>query len=267
MKLAVQTSLLPGDDLHAKFAAAAVAGYDGVEIPTGPAFDILQHEGEILAASAASGIPVAAICTADIHDPVVADPEERARRIRVLQDLVACADRLGATGVVSVPVRPTRQAEIEPGLLSDLAVETYREAAEGLAPGAARIFLEPLNRFETRFLLRVGQGVDLANAVGHPRCVVLADAFHMNIEESSWSEPVIQAGDLLGHVHIADNNRFEPGAGMIDFRPFFGALREIGYAGYISLECFHPSGSGLSGLASETLKRSAAYLRDVWART
>ena len=263
MRLAVQTSLLPGHDLHAKFAAAAVAGYDGVEIPVGPAFDILAREGEILAASAASGLPVAAICTAGVHDPVIADREERARRIRVLQDLVACADRLGATGVVSVPVRP--QANVDPALLPDLAVETYREVSEGLAPGTARIFLEPLNRFETRFLLRVGQGVDLAKAVGHPRCVVLADTFHMNIEESSWSEPVVQAGDLLGHVHIADNNRFEPGGGMIDFGPFFGALREIGYGGFIALECFHPSGSGLSGPAAETLKRSATYLREVWA--
>lgn len=265
MKIAVQTSLLPGGDLHAKFAAAAVAGYDGVEIPTNPEFDILAHEAEILAASAASGIPVAAICTAGIHDPVVADREERTRRIRALQELVACADRLGATGVVSVPVRPAEHAKIDPALLADLAVETYREAAEGLASGTARIFLEPLNRFETRYLLRVGQGVDLANAVGHPRCVVLADTFHMNIEEASWSAPILEAGDLLGHVHIADNNRFEPGGGMIDFRPFFAALQEIGYDSYISLECFHPSGSGLSGPAAETLKRSASYLRDVWA--
>lgn len=265
MKLAVQTSLLPGDDLHAKFAAAAVAGYDGVEIPTNPSFDILEHEAEILAASAASGIPVAAICTAGIHDPVVADREERTRRIHALQELVACADRLGATGVVSVPVRPAEHAKIDPAVLPDLAVETYREAAEGLEPGTARIFLEPLNRFEARFLLRVGQGVDLANAVGHPRCVVLADAFHMNIEEASWSAPILEAGDLLGHVHIADNNRFEPGGGMIDFRPFFAALQEIGYDSYISLECFHPSGSGLSGPAAETLKRSASYLRDAWA--
>jgi len=265
MKIAVQTSLLPGGDLHAKFAAAAVAGYDGVEIPTNPEFDILAHEAEILAASAASGIPVAAICTAGIHDPVVADREERTRRIRALQELVACADRLGATGVVSVPVRPAEHAKIDPALLADLAVETYREAAEGLAPGTARIFLEPLNRFETRYLLRVGQGVDLANAVGHPRCVVLADTFHMNIEEASWSAPILEAGELLGHVHIADNNRFEPGGGMIDFRPFFAALQEIGYDSYISLECFHPSGSGLSGPAAETLKRSASYLRDVWA--
>lgn len=265
MKLAVQTSLLPGDDLHAKFAAAAVAGYDGVEIPTGPQFDILAHEGAILAASAASGLKVAAICTAGIHDPVVADRDERTRRIAVLQELVACADRLGATGVVSVPVRPTEHAKIDPASLPALAAETYREAAEGLTPGKARIFLEPLNRFEARFLLRVGQGVDLAKTVDHPRCVVLADAFHMNIEEASWSTPVLEAGNLLGHVHIADNNRFEPGGGMIDFHPFFGALKQIGYTDYISLECFHPSGSGLSGPAAATLKRSASYLRSVWA--
>jgi len=262
MKLAVQTLLLPGQDMHARFAAAAVAGYDGVEVATGPSFDLLANEGEIAAASAAAGVAVAAICTSGLHDPVIEDRAERTRRIETLRALLACADRLGATGVVSVPVRP--QAGVNPALLPDLAIETYSEVVDGLEEGTSRIFLEPLNRFETRFLLRVGQAVDLAKAVGHPRCVALADAFHMNIEESSWTEPVLAAGDLLGHVHIADNNRFEPGAGMIDFQPFFGALKQIGYADYISLECFHPSGSGLSGPPAETLRRTAAFMRDQW---
>lgn len=63
MKLAVQTLLLPGQDMHARFAAAAVAGYDGVEVATGPSFDLLANEGEIGVASAAAGVAVAAICT------------------------------------------------------------------------------------------------------------------------------------------------------------------------------------------------------------
>ncbi|MGI8485651.1 MAG: sugar phosphate isomerase/epimerase family protein [Thermomicrobiales bacterium] len=264
MKLAVQTLLLPGDDIHAKFAFAAEAGYDGVEVATGPSFDLLAQENEVRAASAASGVPVAAICTAGEHDPVIEDRAERTRRIETLQALLGCADRLGAMGVVSVPVRPF--AGVDHGLLPGLAIETYAEVVAGLGEGTARIFLEPLNRFEAKYLLRVGQAVELAKAVNHPRCVALADAFHMNIEERSWTEPVLSAGDLLGHVHIADNNRFEPGAGMIDFKPFFGALKQIGYADYIALECFHPSGSGLSGPPLETLVRTAAYMREEWAQ-
>ena len=264
MKLAVQTLLLPGDDMHAIFAFAAKAGYDGVEVATGPSFDLLAREDEVHAASAASGVPVAAICTAGEHDPVSDDRTERRRRIETLQALLACADRLGALGVVSVPVRPS--AGVDHRLLPELAIETYAEVVAGLEEGRARIFLEPLNRFETKYLLRVGQAVELAKAVNHPRCVALADAFHMNIEENSWTEPVLGAGELLGHVHIADNNRFEPGAGMIDFKPFFGALKQIGYADYITLECFHPSGSGLSGPPLETLVRTAAYMREQWAK-
>lgn len=264
MKLAVQTLLLPGDDIHAKFAAAAEAGYDGVEVATGSSFDLLANEAEVGAASDAAGVAVAAICTAGEHDPVIEDRIERTRRIETLQALLACADRLGATGVVSVPVRPF--AGVDHRLLPGLAIETYTEVVAGLDEGSSRIFLEPLNRFEAKYLLRVEQAADLARAVDHPRCVALADTFHMNIEERSWTEPVLNTAGLIGHVHIADNNRFEPGAGMIDFLPFFRALKQIGYTDYIALECFHPSGSGLSGPPIETLVRTAAFIRDRWSQ-
>ena len=40
----------------------------------------------------------------------------------------------------------------------------------------------------------------------------------------------------LGHLHFVDSNRRPAGLGHLDFAPVVQALREIGYAGYVSAE-------------------------------
>ena len=273
---AVQTLLLPGQDLAEQFANAAAYGYDGVEVAVGPSFDLGERLPELRSASASSGLPVAAICTHPMHDPLHPDPAEQRRRLALLARLLEQADEIGAAGVVSVPIRPggafpgadpaTGADAFTPPESIDLAYAGHvlGEWATKLPDGQSRIFLEPLNRFEATLLNRVGQAADLARAVKHPRVVALADLFHMNIEEADMAEPVRSAGPLLGHVHIADNNRLECGAGCMDFRPTFAALAGIGYTGWISLECFSLGGPRVTEPASVSLPASVALLRDVW---
>jgi sugar phosphate isomerase/epimerase len=266
-RLAIQTLLLPGADLASQFASAARYGFDGVEVAVGPAFDLRTRLPAIAAAARAAGIPVAAICTHPIHDPLVPDRADRVRRFAALADLLVMADELGAAGVVSVPIRPPQafpgpaDGEGDP---FDLAAAVFQEWAEGLPPGSARVFLEPLNRYEAGFLNRVGQAADLAERVGHPRIAALADLFHMNVEEASLDAPLMAAGPHLGHVHIADNNRLEPGAGCLDFRSPFAALKACGYTGYLSIECWSPGGPKLSGDPDEVLPGTVRFLHSAW---
>ncbi|MEG9151255.1 TIM barrel protein, partial [Escherichia coli] len=42
--------------------------------------------------------------------------------------------------------------------------------------------------------------------------------------------------DLLGHVHIADNHRYQPGSGTLDFHALFEQLRADNYQGYVVYE-------------------------------
>lgn len=270
LRLATQTLLLPGRDLQEQFANAAAWGFDAVEIAVGPAFDLAERIEEIRSASQASGLPVAAICTHPIHDPVQPDPDERARRFAALTTLVVQADELGAAGVVSVPVRPSRgfpslsDQKRAVTALADLTVSAFGEWAAVLPPGSAAVFLEPLNRFEASFLTTVGQAVDLARRIGSPRVLALADIFHMNIEERDMTEPILAAGDHLGHVHIADNNRLQPGAGCLLFEPPFRALRQISYAGYVSIECFSLSGPRIEGDPATAFPETVRFLRALW---
>lgn len=78
--------------------------------------------------------------------------------------------------------------------------------------------------------------------------------------------PIEAAGSLLGHVHIADNNRLQPGAGCLDLLPSFGALKRIEYDGWITIECSALGGPLASQGPAAMLAESARYLRREWDR-
>lgn len=258
LRLAIQTALLPGSSPAEWFDQAASFGFEGVELNHSDAFDVRRETDTIAKASESSGVKVAAICTTANQDPIVRDQEQRNCRVSELIELVDAASSLGAAGVISVPIRPS--ADFGDAQLPELAIEIYQRLASNLGDGDAAIFLEPLNRYEATFLNRVGQAAILARMIAHPRIRALADLYHMNIEETRFDEPIEEAGDLLGHVHVADNTRDEPGAGMMNMGPAFAALKKIGYDGWLSLEC-----RGLSTEAKTALPSSIAYMRRVWA--
>jgi sugar phosphate isomerase/epimerase len=269
MRLAIQTLLLPGQTLDEKFANAARFGFDAVEVAIGPDFDLRQNLPAIQKASKSSSLPVSDICTHPIHDPFVPDADERQRRLVGLTELMSMADDLQASGVICVPVRPPHEFaantwEERYGRVKKLVVESLKDWLARLPQGKSALFLEPLNRYETYFLNRVEQALEICREVDQPRLKVMADFFHMNIEEANFSDPFLQAGKLLGMVHIADNNRLQPGRGCLDFRPGFTALKAIGYQGYISIECWSPTGAVIDGDPEIALPETVHYLRQIW---
>jgi sugar phosphate isomerase/epimerase len=82
----------------------------------------------------------------------------------------------------------------------------------------------------------VEQGLELIEAVGADNFGLLLDTFHMNIEEPKIEDSIRAAGDRIFHFHVADSNRWYPGAGHIDFGAAMATLRDIGYTGYLSVE-------------------------------
>ena len=271
LRLAVQTVLLPGRDLEEQFHNAAAWGFDAVEVAVGPSFDLGERMDDVRRASASAGLPVAAICTHPIHDPIQPEGAERSRRLDALTALLDQADELGAAGVVSVPLRPARgfaslaEQESEFARLADLTVSSLGDWAATLSAGSAAVFLEPLCRFEASFLNTVGQAAGIARRIGSPRVLALADFFHMNIEERDFVAPLVEAGPLLGHIHIADNNRLQPGRGMIPFGPSFAALNRMGYGGYVSIECYSPAGARIEGDPATAFPECTRFLRETWA--
>jgi sugar phosphate isomerase/epimerase len=197
------------------------------------------------------------------------DPGERALRFAGLGELVRLADELGADGVISVPVRRAitfpDMTDVERELHA-LAVDELRRWSSSLPEGKAAVFLEPLNRYEATFLRRVEQAAVLAAEVASPRVRSLADLFHMNIEEADMAAPIVAAAGQLGYVHIADNNRLQPGAGCLNFGPPFRALKEIGYDGYVSIECTDFGGPLAAGGLEAMLPATVDFVRAEWGK-
>lgn len=99
-----------------------------------------------------------------------------------------------------------------------------------------RLLLEPINRYETRCLNTASAALDLINQPGYENIDLLLDTFHMNIEEPSLEQALITAGTRLGHLHVADNDRYYPGHGHIPFNALVPILKQLNYSGYVSGE-------------------------------
>jgi sugar phosphate isomerase/epimerase len=120
------------------------------------------------------------------------------------------------------------------------ALAWLAEGFRGLQTHASQagipLFYEFLNRYETNLINRLPDAIAFLKNNQLSGVKVLADLFHMNIEESSISEAIRASGDWIGHVHFVDSNRRAAGFGHIDFASVISALRSISYQGYLSAE-------------------------------
>ena len=106
-----------------------------------------------------------------------------------------------------------------------------------------QVVIEPLRPNESNIINYVWQGMQIVRDVNHPRLRQLADIFHMICGRESAAS-LVEAGPYLKHCHIAcKGSRQFPGTRPDDaeiFKPYFDALKKIGYAGGVSCECGWP---------------------------
>jgi len=216
----------------------AELGYDGVELavrdPT-----LLDADG-VAHVVAEAGLEVPAIGTGQAYVEeglsfTSPDPEVRARAIARIRAQVDFAARLGAQVIIGLI-----RGRLAEGVSRDQAMEWLIEALRECASYAARrdvwLSFEPLNRFDSDLVNTVGEALALLKEVGVDNLGLLLDTFHMNIEEPSICASLVQAGGHIIHVHLADSNRWYPGAGHINFAEIVAVLHALGYKGYLSAE-------------------------------
>jgi sugar phosphate isomerase/epimerase len=259
MKLACQEHILPGEDILGKWEFAASAGFDGIELHGTEAWlgrlDDLRSARE-------QGVVFSSVCV--ISDRFIGDFDGKRRREAVehMKHLLSGIAELGGRGAITPaafglatkrlpPFEVPRTEQEDRRVLLD-ALEELGEHAEN---EGTLVLLEPLNRYEDHMLNRVEQAVELCNAVGRPSVRVMGDLFHMNIEEDDLGESIRQSDGHIAHVHLADSNRLQPGAGHTDFAGAFAALRGIGFDGYMAMEC------GIRGNPTEVFPEVAKRLR------
>ena len=251
MKLAVQQTLIPGDTFAQKLSHLEKCGYGAVELVYR---EVEGNERETAAALAGSPIEASSMCPSVAHDLAdpTANPEERVGFFKRSLDLAA---RLGAKVFISVPVRGPLREGVTREFESQAYVDALGQVGEHAESLGITVVIEPLIRYETHLINRLEQAVEIARRVDSPSVRVMADFFHMNVEEADVGASIRDSMDWIAHVHLADSNRLNPGRGHTNFGPGLEALRKAGFAGALALEC------RLAGDPLDELRYSAEFLR------
>jgi sugar phosphate isomerase/epimerase len=161
---------------------------------------------------------------------------QREKTVQYMKRVVTLAKELDGRIVSVVPVTVGKVvADSTPEQEWQWLVEGLKEVYAHAEKAGIQLAIEPLNRFETYLINRGDQAQALADAVG-PNCGVCLDLFHMNIEESDILGAFRKAKGRIVDVHIADNNRFAPGMGTLDFPAIVETIRGTGYDGALTLE-------------------------------
>jgi sugar phosphate isomerase/epimerase len=242
-RLSAQEQLIPGESLQEKFETITTLGYQGIELRSRGEFQFADREKEIMAA-VRDGVVISSACV-DMLCFIGDLTENRRKEAREnLKSQLGVIARCGGSGIVAPasygilskrlpPYTSPRPAEED----LEIVIDALAELGQVAQQEGAYLFLEPINRYEDFILNTLAQGIEVIQRAGTVGVRLCADFYHMNVEEDDIAQSLLQSGEYLGHVHLSDSNRNEPGAGHTDWLSGMGALLAAGYAGWLTLEC------------------------------
>lgn len=234
----IPVALLTGS-FEEKLAKANQLGVDGLELMTTEPSQLdageikrLFSQFDISISAIASGA-LARYCDLTLIDK---EPEKSTAALQRLQDLIDLASNVG-TSLVTIGSFRGWSSSVE-GNGRERLIHTLGVAADHAEKRGVQLVIEPLNHYEADLIHCAEEGLVFLEELGHPSVGLLLDTYHVNIEESSWTEPFekVMAKQKLWHVHLGDNNRLPPGQGLIDFSSIINTLKQTGYQGFLSAE-------------------------------
>jgi sugar phosphate isomerase/epimerase len=242
-KVAIQEDMLPGPSLEDRFHQAADLGLQGIEFWSKTLPDQVD---EIERLNGKAGVRAASVNNGQRSRFLDPQPEERARALDELKEAMTLAGRIGALGVVFVPhFSAPMLPDLSPwmdviSLERNLLAAQLVELADHAQKAGVQLWVESVNHYETHLLNTLADSASLVAPISHPNLGIVADLFHMALEEEDLSSAIFNHAKLIGHVHLADSNRRLPGLGRTDFTQVLGTLSKINYTGWLALECDQP---------------------------
>ena len=243
------------DPLPIACRKAKELGYDAIELfaPSAEGLDDLERSLRD------NGLKLAAMGTgagAVLRKLTLTSPDPEVRRAGrdFVNSVIDFAGRYGAPAILG-----SMQGRWGGGLEKSTALGWLRSALEEFGERARKagttFLLEPLNRYEGNVVNTIGDAVEMIRSLSTRNVTVLADLFHMNIEERDLVGAIRDGAGLITHVQLADSNRRPAGHGHTDFRAVAAALASIGYTGYLSAEALPwPDPDAAARLAMEGIR-------------
>jgi sugar phosphate isomerase/epimerase len=162
-------------------------------------------------------------------------PARRTAALDFLKRMIHFGGQLNAPAILGSMQGKAGGDVSHPQALDWLAT-ALMDAANTAASHNVPFIYEPLNRYESNLINRQADALAFLDSRAIPNTVILADLFHMNIEEPDLPAALRAIAPRLGHVHFADSNRQAIGHGHTNPAPILATLREISYNGYLSAE-------------------------------
>jgi hydroxypyruvate isomerase len=120
-------------------------------------------------------------------------------------------------------------------------IEGLKKAAPIAEKHQVTLILEPMNiRVDHKGHCLYGSEptVRICRAVGSPFVKINWDLYHMQITEGDLCRRLREGFDQVGYLQLADNpGRNEPGTGEVNYARVLKEAWDLGYRGYIGLEC------------------------------
>jgi D-psicose/D-tagatose/L-ribulose 3-epimerase len=213
-------------------------GYDGIEFAAEP---YTTDQDKMVRLLKEYGLSCTSLCGIfpEDRDLTADDPDEAARAVQYIKDNVDFAKKVGAPYMIVVP-SPVGRTEPLPNRSYERAwtnaVRNVKAAAEYAESQGIRLAIEAINRYETYLVNTLTKALSFVKEVNHPAVGLMADMFHMSLEENNIGASLRMIAPYLMHVHAADNTREAAGLGNTDFKEMFYVLRDIGYQGPITME-------------------------------
>ncbi|MCF1509122.1 sugar phosphate isomerase/epimerase [Streptomyces glomeratus] len=237
------------------------AGYDAIELRGKGDLHFAARLDELKQAGK-DGVVMPTVCVDMLHFFGAFDADLRRDAIDQMKSQLTVIAEIGGLGAQTPasygmfsrrlpPFEPPRTEEED----REVLLAGLSELGEHARKEGVTLFLEPLNRYEDHMVNRLEQAAELIRQIGLDSIRIGIDSYHMNIEESDPAAAILAHADVIGHAQVSDSNRFQPGAGHLDWPAWLGALHTIGYDGYLAAEC------RLTGDPIEAVRSIPAFLQ------
>jgi len=246
------------EDFEESIKKVADLGFDGAELAVRNPKDLKIDD--VIKIIKENNLEVPAIGTGQAYGEEglsFSDPDRTIRRMAVerIKDQIVFASHFDAQVIIGL-IRGEIKEGVDREKAEEWTIDCLRKCTEFAKEYNIGLTLEPVNRYESNFINTLNEGIEFVKRVGASNLGLLADTFHMNIEEVSIYDSIIQAKDYITHIHFADSNRWAPGCGHLDFAKIVQTLKKINYQGYVSAEILpFPNPDSCARLTAETLSK------------
>jgi sugar phosphate isomerase/epimerase len=257
--------MVPGNTLEEKAKLLKDWGFDGIAVFSDYRKWNDEKFDEVTSLQERTGINVCEfVFIDDLYGRLMdKDPEIKKQSRQMYKDTISVCRELGAISEMEhdygaqnpLPLfepyqKMPRDEEAE-------FIELIKELADETKGSQAKILIEPINRYETRYLTTLAEVKDVLMKANQPNTGILADFFHLSIEEADIPASIREMEGFIEHVHLGDSNRLLPGYGHTDWNECISALKDAGFSGYMNLEC------AVLGEAETELPKTGKYLKEI----